>query len=59
MIFVHLCGVIGGVVGSLIGFTFYNLAGALVGGLAGIVACETAAILVFRSRPKHEHSDSV
>ena len=36
MIYVHLCGVIGGILGSLIGFTLINLPAALVGGLLGI-----------------------
>ena len=34
---IHLFGVLGGVIGSLLGFTFYNVAGALVGGLVGIL----------------------
>lgn len=34
---IHLLGVLGGVAGSLIGFTFYNTAGALAGGLLGIL----------------------
>jgi hypothetical protein len=37
MIYLHLCGVIGGIVGSLIGFTLINLPAALVGGLLGII----------------------
>ena len=49
MIYVHLCGVVGGVCGSLIGFTFYDLGGALVGGLVGILACEAVATIGFRS----------
>jgi hypothetical protein len=50
LIYVPLWGVIGGVVGSLLGFTLYNLAAALVGGLVGILACEIGARLVFRPR---------
>jgi len=52
LIYVHLWGVVGGVVGSLLGFTFSNTAGALVGGLLGIVACEVGARLWFQTRSK-------
>jgi hypothetical protein len=34
--YVHLLGVLSGVAGSLIGFTFADLVGALIGGLFGI-----------------------
>jgi len=51
MIYVHLCGVIGGVVGSFIGFTLYDLAGTLVAGLLGIVIFEVGAALAFQPKP--------
>ena len=41
--YVHFWAVVGGMVGSLIGFTFFDVAGALAGGFIGIVACELAA----------------
>jgi len=47
---VHLWGVVGGLVGSFIGFTVYDIGGSLLGGLLGIVACELAAWLAIRSR---------
>lgn len=34
---IHLFGVLGGVMGSLLGFTFYGVTGALAGGLLGIL----------------------
>jgi len=52
LIYVHLLGVVGGVVGSLFGFTLSNTAGALVGGLLGIVAFEVGARLCFQTRSK-------
>jgi hypothetical protein len=48
--FVPVWGVIGGVVGSLIGFTAYHTEGALAGGLLGILLAETAGRLAFRAR---------
>jgi len=51
LIYVHLWGVIGGLIGSLIGFTLYDLGGSLLGGVLGIVTCELAAWLAFRSKP--------
>ena len=50
MIYVHFCGVIGGIAGSLIGYTLFDTVGALAGGLTGIVACELLARLAFRPR---------
>jgi hypothetical protein len=50
MIYIHLWGVIGGLAGSWIGFTFYDVAGALTGGLLGIMACEIVATIAFRPR---------
>lgn len=47
--YVHLLGVIGGVAGSLVGFTLFDMAGALVGGLAGILLSEAGGYLAFRS----------
>jgi len=41
--YVHFWGVVGGIVGSLIGYTFFDVMGALAGGFLGIVACELAA----------------
>jgi hypothetical protein len=50
LIYVHLCGVVGGVVGSLVGFTSYDLAGALPVGLIGVVVCELAARALLQPR---------
>ena len=41
--YVHFWGVVGGIVGSLVGYTFFDVAGALAGGFIGIVGCELAA----------------
>lgn len=46
--YVHMLAVIGGVVGSLIGFTLFDMPGALVGGLASILASELGGRLAFR-----------
>lgn len=43
--YVHLLGVLSGVAGSLIGFTFADLAGAIVGGFIGIALYVIAAAL--------------
>jgi hypothetical protein len=48
LIYVHLCGVLGGVLGSLIGFTFFGMLGALLGGLLGIMASEIGATILLR-----------
>jgi len=48
--YLHLCGVAGGVAGSLIGFTGYGVGGALAVGLAGILAAELIAWIVLRPR---------
>ena len=48
-IYAPFCAVVGGVVGSLIGFTLFDMIGALSGGLLGIVVAEIAARLVLRS----------
>jgi hypothetical protein len=52
LIYVRLWGVVGGVVGSLAGFTLYDLGGALVGGLLGIVVFELAARMALRQKTK-------
>jgi hypothetical protein len=49
-IYVPLWGVIGGVVGSLAGFTGWQMAGALLGGILGIVICEAGASLMLRTQ---------
>jgi hypothetical protein len=54
LIYVHLWGVIGGVAGSLIGWTVFDLAGAFLGGLLGIVVGELGAWLAFRPGPRNE-----
>jgi len=41
---------VGGIVGSLIGFTFFDMIGALAGGLLGIVLAELGARVLLRSR---------
>jgi hypothetical protein len=40
---------VGGIAGSLIGFTLFDMIGALSGGLLGIVLAEFAARWVLRS----------
>lgn len=47
---VHLLGVLGGVIGSLIGFTFYNMAGALTGGLLGILLYVLGRMIFHRGK---------
>jgi hypothetical protein len=43
--YVLLWGIVGGVGGSLLGFTLWNMPGALAFGLLGIIVCEAAARL--------------
>ncbi|MBL8794150.1 MAG: hypothetical protein JNM56_09610 [Planctomycetia bacterium] len=50
LIYVPFFGVIGGIIGSLIGFTLRDTAWALIGGLLGIVLAETGARLLLRPR---------
>lgn len=50
MSYVHFCGVVGGIVGSLIGYTFFDILGALMGGFLGIVACGLAARMVLQPK---------
>jgi len=50
MSYVHFCGVVGGIVGSLIGYTLFDVGGALVGGFLGILACELVARRALRRR---------
>lgn len=47
---IHLFVVFGGVIGSLIGFTFYNTAGAIVGGLLGILLYVLGKMMFHRAR---------
>jgi hypothetical protein len=47
LIYAHLCGVIGGVAGSLVGYTFYDMAGAFAAGLAGIIVLWVGARWLF------------
>jgi hypothetical protein len=51
-VYVPFWGVVGGVVGSLIGFTLWNVSGALLLGLIGIIACELGARFAFRASGK-------
>ena len=46
--YLHLTGVALGIVGSLIGFTLFNVTGALIGGLLGIVLYVVSTRLLFR-----------
>lgn len=50
LIYVHFCAVVAGIVGSLIGYTLYDMTGAFLAGLFGIVAAEVSARLVLRPR---------
>jgi len=50
LIYTPFCGVVGGFVGSLIGFTFFDMTGALLGGLFGIVVAEASARRLLRPR---------
>jgi hypothetical protein len=52
LIYVHLFGVIGGLVGSFVGAQFYQMLGALGGGLLGIVLCEALAWWALRPHLK-------
>jgi hypothetical protein len=49
LIYAPLCAVVGGIVGSLVGFTLFDMVGALPGGLLGIMAAEVGARLLFRT----------
>lgn len=48
--YIQFCGVVGGIVGSLIGYTFFDVLGALVGGFLGIVACGLAARMILQPK---------
>jgi len=52
--YIPFWGVIGGIVGSLIGFTLFEMIGALAGGLLGIVVCECGSWMIFRSRGREQ-----
>jgi hypothetical protein len=52
LIYTRLCSAAGGLVGSFLGFSLYDVPGALVGGLAGIVVCEVAARFALRPHGK-------
>lgn len=45
---VHFLGVLLGIVGSLIGFTFFEIPGAVIGGFLGIVLYVVGSRLIFR-----------
>jgi hypothetical protein len=42
------CAVAGGIAGSLVGFTLFDTAGALWGGLLGILVAEIGSRILFR-----------
>lgn len=46
--YVPFFGVVGGIVGSLIGFTLSDAVGALIGGLLGIVLAEVGGRMLLR-----------
>jgi hypothetical protein len=48
--YVHLLGVLGGAAGGFVGFTFYGTAGALLGGLLGILVYVGGAKLLNQRR---------
>lgn len=48
--FLHFTGVALGIVGSLVGFTLFDLTGALIGGLLGIVLYVIGTRLLFRKK---------
>jgi len=48
--YVQFSGVVGGIVGSLIGYTFFEAVGALIGGFLGIVGCELVGRRIFTTR---------
>lgn len=50
LIYVPIFGVVGGLVGSLAGFTLFDSLGALIGGLLGIVLAEVGARFLLRPR---------
>ena len=51
LIYVHFCGVVVGIIGSLIGFTLFNdMVSAVIGGLLGIVLAELGGRMLFRPR---------
>jgi hypothetical protein len=52
LIYAPFCGVLGGIVASIIGFTLYDVAGALIGGLLGILIAWFAARSLLASADK-------
>jgi hypothetical protein len=50
LIYAHFWGVMGGIAGSLIGFTLWDMFGAFAGGAIGIVIFWTTARRFLRSR---------